>query len=78
MYTQQKVADTVNSADTLIIRTAAKSKARINYRRLTEINSRYCGLFLLMKRLSRGPTVSAIKRVDCTHRRDKYTCTGAV
>ena len=77
MYTQQKVAGTVNAADTLIIRTPAKSQARINYRRLTEINSCYCGL-LLMKRLSHGPTVSAIKRVNCTHRRDKYSCTGAV
>ena len=60
-----------------IIWTAAKSKARINYRRLTEINSHYYGL-LLMRTLTSGPTVSTIKRVDCTHRRDKYTCTGAV
>ena len=33
--------------DTLIIRTAAKSPAKIEYRRVTEINSRYYGLSLL-------------------------------
>ena len=32
--------------DTLIIRTADKFRAKINYRRLTEINSRYYGLSL--------------------------------
>ena len=40
--------------DTPIIRTAAKSPAKINYRRLTEINSRYYGLSL-MRTLTRGP-----------------------
>ena len=33
--------------DTPIVRTATKSSAKINYRRLTEINSRYYGLSLL-------------------------------
>ena len=33
--------------DTPIIRTAAKSPAKLNYRRLTEINSCYYGLSLL-------------------------------
>ena len=37
-----------------IIRTAAKSPAKINYRRLTKINSRYFGLSLL-RTLTRGP-----------------------
>ena len=43
-----KVTTTVNSrlADTPIIRTADKFRAKINYRRLTEINSRYYGLSL--------------------------------
>ena len=40
--------------DTPIIPTAAKSKAKIIYRRLTEINSRYYGLSL-MRTLTRGP-----------------------
>ena len=40
--------------DTPIIRTAAKSPAKINNRRLTEINSRYYGLSL-MRTLTRGP-----------------------
>ena len=40
--------------DTPIIRTAAKSPAKINYRRLTKINSRYYGLSL-MRTLTRGP-----------------------
>ena len=39
---------TVNSrlVDTPIIRTADKFQAKINYRRLTEINTRYYGLSL--------------------------------
>ena len=43
-----KIMTTVNSrlADTPIIRTADKFWAKINYRRLTEINSRYYGLSL--------------------------------
>ena len=40
--------------DTPIKRTAAKSPAKTNYRRLTEINSRYYGLSL-MGTLTRGP-----------------------
>ena len=37
---------------------------KINWRRLTEINSRYYGLSL-MRTLTRVPTVSAVKEVDC-------------
>ena len=40
--------------DTPIIRTTAKSPAKTNYRRLTEINSRYYGLSLL-RTLTQGP-----------------------
>ena len=40
--------------DTPIKRTAAKSQAKINYRRLTEINSPYYGLSLI-RTLTRGP-----------------------
>ena len=40
--------------DTPIIRTSAISQAKIIYRRLTEINSRYYGLSL-MRTLTRGP-----------------------
>ena len=40
--------------DTPIIRTAAKSPAKTNYRCLTEINSRYYGLSL-MRTLIRDP-----------------------
>ena len=48
--------------DTPIIRTAAKSPTKINYRCLTEINSRYYGLSLL-RTLTRGPEgVRNIKR----------------
>ena len=47
---------TVNSrlTDTSLIRTAAKSPAKINYRRLTERNSCYYGLSLF-RTLTRGP-----------------------
>ena len=44
-----------------IIRTAAKSPAKIDYRRLTEINFRFYGLSLLW--ILR---VSAIKGVECS------------
>ena len=47
--------------DNPIIWTAAKSQANMNYRCLTEINSRYDGLSLL-----KVPIVPAIKGVDCT------------
>ena len=40
--------------DTPITRTAVKSQEKTNYRRLTEINSRYYGLSL-MRTLTRGP-----------------------
>ena len=40
--------------DTPLIQTAVTSQANINYRRLTEINSRYYGLSL-MRTLTRGP-----------------------
>ena len=51
-----KITTTVNSrlADTPIIRTADKFWAKINYRRLTEINSRYYGLSL-QRTLTSGP-----------------------
>ena len=47
--------------DNPIIWTAAKSQAKMNYRCLTEINSRYYGLSLF-----EVPIVPAIKGVDCT------------
>ena len=61
---QQKTV-TVNShlADTPIIRTLAKSQAKVNCRHLTEINSRYYGL-LLIRTLTHVPTVREI--ADCT------------
>ena len=37
----------------------------------------YYGLSL-MRTLTCGPTVVTIKAVDCTHKRDKHSCTGAV
>ena len=40
--------------DTSIKQTAAKSPAKTNYRRLSEMTSRYKGL-LLMRKLARGP-----------------------
>ena len=40
--------------DTPIIEIAAKSHTKINYRGLTEINSRYYGLSI-MRALTRGP-----------------------
>ena len=40
--------------DTPIKRTAAKSPAKTNYRRLTEINSHYYGLSLI-RTLTQGP-----------------------
>ena len=40
--------------NTPIKQTAAKSPAKTNYRRMTEINSRYYGLSL-MRTLTRGP-----------------------
>ena len=52
--------------DTPIIRTAAKSPTKIEYRRLTKINSRYYRL-LLLRTLTRGvPRVSAIRGVKCS------------
>ena len=48
--------------DTPIIWTAVKFQAKINYRDLTEINSRYCGLEVHELEV---PTVSTIKRVGC-------------
>ena len=50
--------------DTPIKRIAARSQAKINYRRSTEINSSYYG-HSLMRTPTRGPTVSSIKGVDC-------------
>ena len=57
----------VNSrlADTPIIRTAAKLLGKTNYRRLTEIKSRYYGL-LIMRTLISGPYSVRYKGpVDC-------------
>ena len=54
--------------DTPIIWTAAKSQEKINHSCLTEINSRYYGLslmLLLTQHWLKGSTVSAIKGVDC-------------
>ena len=50
-------------ADTPIKRTAAKSPAKTNYRRLTEINSRYYRLSLKRTLTPRFPTVSTLKGV---------------
>ena len=47
--------------DTPIIRTAAKSPVKTNYRRLTEINSRYYGLSR-MRTLARGPQQCPLER----------------
>ena len=49
--------------DTPLIRAAAKSPAKINYRRLTGINSHFYGLSLM--RTLEVLTVSAIKGCDC-------------
>ena len=54
--------------DTPIIPIAAKSPAKTNYRRSTEINSRYYGLSLCRQQLE-VPTVSRIKGVDCSRSR---------
>ena len=51
---KSRLSDPPAITDTPIKRTAAKSPAKTIYRRLTEINSRYCGL-LLMRTLTRGP-----------------------
>ena len=53
-YSQLSPCGHLAITDTPIIRTAAKSQAKIKYRRLTEINSRYYGLSL-MRTLTRGP-----------------------
>ena len=42
----------LNITETLIIWTAAKHPAKINYKRLTEINSRYDGRLSLLKTLT--------------------------
>ena len=61
-YSQLSPCEHVVITHTSLLRTAAKSPAKINYGRLTEINSRYFGLSLL-RTLARDP---AIKEVDCT------------
>ena len=66
MYIQLSPCGHPAITDTPIIRTADKFRSKINYRHLTEINSRYYGL-QLQKTLTQGPTVSAIKGVDCTY-----------
>ena len=54
LYSQLSTCGHLAITDTPIIRTAAKSPAKINYRRLNEINFRYYGLSLL-RTLTRGP-----------------------
>ena len=55
-FLQCNHSNTVNSrlVDTSLLRTAAKSYAKINYRCLTEINSCYYGLSLLQTQ-TQGP-----------------------
>ena len=53
-YSQLSPCGHPATTDTPIIRTAAKSPAKTNYRRFTEINSRYYG-HSLMRTLTRGP-----------------------
>ena len=63
-YSQLSPCGHLAIMDTPITRIAAKYQAKINYRRSTEINSHYYG-HSLMRTLTRGPTVSSIKGVDC-------------
>ena len=53
-YSQLSPCGHPTITDIPIKRTVAKSQAKTNYRRLTEINSRYYGLSL-MRTLTRGP-----------------------
>ena len=53
VYSQLRPCVHLAKTDILIIRTAAKSQAKVNHRCLTEINSRYYGL-LLMRTLTQG------------------------
>ena len=53
-YSQLSPCGHLAITDTPIKRTAAKSQEKTNYRRLTEIKSRYYGLSL-MRTLTRGP-----------------------
>ena len=66
-YSQLSPCDHPAITDTPIIRTAAKSQEKVNYRHLlTDISFRYYGL-TLMTTLTRGPySVCAIKGVDCS------------
>ena len=66
LYSQLSPCGHPAITDTPITRTVAKSPAKTNYRRLTEINSRYYGLSLMRKRVEAPTyTVSAIKGVEC-------------
>ena len=69
------ITTTVTSclADTSITRTAAKSPARIGYRRLTEINSCYYG-FSLRRALTCGPKGVHRKGVDCNMVCGLFSC----
>ena len=60
IYSQLSPCGHLAITDTSIIRTIAKSPAKIDYRHLTEINSCYYGLSLL-RTLTHGP-----EGVDCT------------
>ena len=55
MYSQLSPCGHFPITDTLIMRTAAESPAKINYSRLTEINSCYYGLSYLLRTLTCGP-----------------------
>ena len=64
-YSQISPCRPIAITDTPIIRTAAESQKKINYRHLTEINFRYYGLSL-MRTLTRGASSVRYKmRVDC-------------
>ena len=54
VYSQLSPCPHLAITDTPIIRTGTRPPAKINYRRLTEINSRYYGLSLL-RTLTCGP-----------------------
>ena len=53
-YSQLPPCGHLAITDTPLLQTAAKSPAKLSYRRLTEINSRYYGLSLL-RTPNRGP-----------------------
>ena len=64
VYSQLSACWHLAITHTPIIPTSTKSRAKINYRRLTEINSSYYGLSL-MRTLTWGPHSVRYKGVDC-------------